>query len=71
MIYGNFSKGAFLCHVKKHPLSQLRIQTCEGGKPVGYLQSVVSLSLGSPRANPFGSLSQGYQPGLPYSNPQI
>ena len=34
-----------------------------GGKPVGYLQSVVNLPLGSPRTNPFSSPSRGFEPG--------
>ena len=33
--------------------------------PVGHLQSLVNLSLGSPRANSFSSPSRGFEPGSP------
>ena len=44
------------------PLSQLRTQLV-GGKPVGYLQSMVSLSLVSLRTNSFSSPGRGFEPG--------
>ena len=47
-----------------------------GGKPVGYLQSVVNLPLLSPETNPFSCPSRGLEPvfiriQIPESEPRI
>ena len=63
-------KGAFQCHILK-TLSPSWDSELVGGKPVGYLQSVVNLPLGSPRTNSFSSPSRGFEPGSPNSNPQL
>ena len=54
-------KGLFSVMLKSPPLSQLiKESLLVGGKPVGNLPSVENLSFRSPRLNPFGSLSWGF-----------
>ena len=55
-------KGLFGVMLKLSLSSSLEFQLV-GGKPVGYLQSMVNLPLGSPRTNSFSSPSRGFVPG--------
>ena len=54
----NSTKGAFQCHIKNPPLSQLRIPTGRG-----HTSWLLELPLESPRTNSFSCPSRGFEPG--------